>query len=773
MVKKILKFKKIILLFIVLITVSLAYFIKDLKIDADFLNYLPNYDKEAKLFKQIGEKFGGTYTGVIAIKSDNIFTYTTLNLIKEITDTLNEINGISSVISITNVIDIKDEGGFVSIDKLFSEEIPTAQNEIDSLKDYILSKNLYNGILVSNDAKMGIIVVKFKDDFKEALDTSLSIDSLKRYYAYYYPSPIYKTTFSNDTAYIQIDKMKIVSEIKQKVNNIKKNDEKILYGGLPFMTKDVGDIIIHDITVLGPIAFVVILFILLFGFKKINDAILPLINVSVAIVWTLGIMSILGYKLTMVSGTIPVVLLAVGSAYSIHVINHINNAKGKDFKEKIKNSLSQVAIPVFFASITTVIGFISFIFGSYLTMISEFGIFSALGIFFSFILSIIFTPILKSFQKKNYTNTNDKKDILFSSFLSKVTHLVTEMPLLTLSFWGIIIILFSLGISKIERNVDLLTYFRKNNPSRISELEIRKKFGGTVPIYVFVKSNDILTPTTLKQMEDIKKFMNDIPYINNTQSVADMIKEINKIIEGNKKIPDSKDKIDNLWFMLEGQEILEQYITSDHTEAIVQGVVSSSDTKIMHEILNKINSYLKKKKYTNMKVTGFPAIYTRLDESLIESQKKTLIFTIIVVFLMVAFMLKSLKQGFYAIIPILTTLIVLFGSMGMLSIPLDVATVLAGSVSIGIGIDYAIHFSKSLSEKRKTLKVNDAIEKTMQTTGKSIIINMLSVMLGFITLIFANLIPLEFFGILIAITMITSALATITILPIVNILKNK
>jgi len=109
---------------------------------------------------------------------------------------------------------------------------------------------------------------------------------------------------------------------------------------------------------------------------------------------------------------------------------------------------------------------------------------------------------------------------------------------------------------------------------------------------VYVKG-DILTPTTLKQMEDVKNYMNSLPYIQNTQSVADMIKEMNKVMGDGEIIPGSKDKIDNLWFMLEGQDILNQYITPDYTEAVVEGVVSSTDTKIMHRIIDDINAYLK------------------------------------------------------------------------------------------------------------------------------------------------------------------------------------
>ena len=770
----ILKHRTVILIITLIITGILSYFIKDIKIDADFLNYLPKDDKASVLFKEVGREFGGTYTGVIALKSDNVFSKQTLQDVQSITDTLENFPGISSVVSLTNVIDIKSEDGLVTIDKLM-DEVPESKEELDSLKRYVLGKDMYKGILVSKDGKMIIIAVKFQEDLVEPVDTGISADSLQKYYAEYYPAPVYHTVIKNDTAHITVDKMEIVKGIKSAVAKINPK-EKVLYGGLPFMTKDVSDVIVHDVITLGPIAFLVILLILIFSFKKFDDSILPLINVVVAILWTIGIMAILGYKLTMVSSTIPVVLLAVGSAYTIHVINHINNAQGNSIKEKIRNSLGHVAVPVFFASVTTIVGFISFIFGSYLTMISEFGLFSALGIGLSLVFSLVLTPIIKSYasaHSESKQNKAEKKEgKLITPYLKKLGHQVSETPFIFIIFWIVMVVVFALGISKIQRNVDLLTYLKKDNPSRMAELEIRKEIGGTIPVYVLVKG-DILTPETLRQMEDIKNYMNSLQYVENSQSVADMIKEINKVMGDGDVIPDSKDKIDNLWFMLDGQDILNQYITPDYQSAIVQGIVTSSDTRVMHKIMDELNAYIKKNHYDNMKVTGFPVIYTRLDESLLSSQKYSLLISIILVFVLISLMLKSIKQGAGAIVPIIVTLTVLFGSMGILGIPLDVATVLVGSVSIGIGIDYAIHFSNSLSKNIKQYNYKEAVMETMRITGKSIIINMLSVMLGFLVMVFAELVPLQYFGILVAITMLTSALSTITILPVLKLVNNK
>ena len=767
---QILKYRTVFLSVIIILTLFLGYFIKNLKVNADFLSYLPKNDSTAVLFNKVGETFGGNYTGIISIEAPDIFKKNVLTTIESITDTLSKSPGISSVNSLTNIVDIKTESGTVYIDNLINE-IPDNQKELDSLKAYTLSKDMYRNVLVSDDATTSIIAVKFQQGWKEPIDTSLSADSLKKYFATYFPTPIYNVAVTKDTAIISVDKMAIVANIKKIISG-KHYSQKISYGGLPFLTRDIGNIIFSDVLRLIPLAALIIILVLWFGFKQISGIVIPLLNVSVAIIWTLGIMGMFHYELTMVSNTIPVILLAIGSAYTIHVINHFRETEAPTLKEKIVTSLSHVIVPVIFASITTIIGFLSFIFGSYLTMISNFGLFSAIGIFFSFLLSVILTPIFQSYGKiaKPKQEHKNTKSIL-GKLLVKLSKQISRHPAYFLIFWGIVISIFAFNVFNVERNVDLLNYLKKDNPSRQAEIKIRQKFGGTMPIYLVV-SGDILTPGTLQEMENAKKYLKTIPYIQDVQSIADIVKTMNKNMGDGNKIPDSKEKIDNLWFLLDGQPILDQFITPNHNQAIIQGIVTSTDSKVMRQLVQKIGKYLKQ--HPNIKQTGFSSIYSKLDQSILDSQRMSLLISILLVLILVSFLLKGISKGVLTLIPILATLIILFGFMGITNIPLDVATVLVGSVSIGIGIDYAIHFITGFEGNYKeTNQKSEALILTMNTTGKAIVINMLSVTLGFLVLLFANLVPIEYFGLLVGVTMVTSATATLTLLPAFIIISKK
>lgn len=198
--------------------------------------------------------------------------------------------------------------------------------------------------------------------------------------------------------------------------------------------------------------------------------------------------------------------------------------------------------------------------------------------------------------------------------------------------------------------------------------------------------------------------------------------------------------------------------------------MTSNELEVITEVENNFETYVAEHSAEahRMDVTGIPILYKRLDESIVHSQAYSLIIAMILVGLMTSLLLRSFERGIIAIIPIGVTVILLFGAMGVTGIPLDIATVLTGSVTIGIGIDYAIHFiSRFQGEYTKGTDVNKSIDRAINISGKAIVINMASVSIGFAILMFSRLLPLQRLGFLIAVTMIVAGMATLTLLPLV------
>jgi hydrophobe/amphiphile efflux-3 (HAE3) family protein len=738
--ENIVKLKWLIITVVILLTVFFGYQIKTLHINADIISSLPDDDPVAKLYKDIGNEFGGNDMGMLVLETKDIFDAKIFKDIKQITDSIKYTAGVSSVTSIINILDIKSSEDGIEIAKLVDEnDLPTEKRDFDNLRKYIFSKEMYKGSIVSDDGTATAIMFTLLPD---------------------------------------ADNQAVAKEIKSKIENLKLS-EKLYFGGLPMMMNDINDLIISDIVWLVPIVSIIIALILLVSFKSFRGVLLPLLTAGIAVVWTLGIMSILGYELTIISNIIPVVLLAVGSAYTIHVINSIDHIIIQDKQQAIIKAIEYVTIPVILAAATTAIGFISFVFGSYLLMIKDFGIFTAVGTFIALLLSIFFVPAIISASSKNNNKKlikdEKKQAILTHKILLPLSQVLFKHPKYIFTGWIILILLFIIGIFQIKTSVNMADYFKKDNPTRIAEDVMQNKFGGSLPIFVVFKG-DIQSPEVLQMMIKTEHYMKEDPNVSVAQSVADLIEQMNDAMGEGKKIPAEKSKIEQLWFLLDGQEVMPQLVNNDLTKGIIQSKFASVDSKDIEAFTDKMNRFIEQNKneHCQIELTGMPSVYVKLNNSLINSQFNSLLIAIIMVILIVGAILKSGFKGIYAAIPVIATIVILFGFMGIAGVPLDIATVLVASIALGIGIDYSIHVITGFNHYLKEYDdAEKAIESVILSSGKAVIINVISVSAGFLVLLFSQIVPLQNFGLLVAISMFGSGFGALTLLPVILVLANR
>lgn len=711
------------------VTLVLGYFLKDLRVNADVLGYLPDDDPAAVLFQHIGQQYGGNEIIIIGMNDLEVFNYESLRLIKAVTDSVRSVPGIGFVTSITNVLDIRSDEYGIVIGRLVDEfNIPNDPATLQALKEYTLSKEMYRGNLVSADGRATLVIGKI-------LDEASSTD--------------------------------VVEQIQAKLKTIP-YDGEFYYAGMPLTLLELSRVIQHDIRFITPVAFILICLALFAGFRSARGIVIPMLSVLIAVVWTMGIMGLLGISVTLITNLLPVILLAVGSAYAIHVVNRINEEMRINPKGAIVRAMIYVSIPVIMASITTMVGFLSFIAGSYLTMIQEFGLFTALGILFSLLIAIFFVPALQAIMGDFETKKSHVNNPFISAITGFINTLIFGYKRWLFFAWSLLLIYSIFGFFRIERRVDLVDYFKEDNPVKRGEYLLKNKFHGSVPLYVLI-SGDVQDPDVLDMMSKTQEFMESFPYIPHSQSVADLVKQMNEIMGEGRVIPDDRAKISQLWFLLDGQEVMEQLVNFDRTEGVIQGSVASTDLEVLREIEHNFSEFVAQhntEKYT-LQVTGIPIMFRRLDDSIIRSQISSLIIAILLVVVVVSFLRRSLLQGLLAVVPVAATLIILFGTMGNAGIPLDIATVLTGSITIGIGIDYAIHFMAYFGNAyQRNSNISESIRETVNGSGRAIIINIFAVTLGFAVLLFSNLVPMQRFGLLIAVTMVSSGLAAMTLLPL-------
>ncbi len=735
------KLKWYIILLVFVLTVFLGFYIKDLRINSDIISSLPNDDPHAALFKKIGEQFGGNNMGIIILEADDIFNTSVLQNIVEITDTLKEVEGINAVTSLTNIIDIKGSDFGIEIGDLIDEyDLPDTPEELKVLRNRVMSKEMYRGTIISDDGTATLIIFTLNDE---------------------------------------ADPQTVARTVKGKVLAMDL-PVKIYFTGSPMLVTYISDLMTSDLIKLLPIAFLLIAFILMLSFRSVRGVVLPLLTAIIAIVWTLGIMGLAGYEMSMISNNIPIILLAVGSAYTIHVLNRINQYKEKDRKKAVIKALSFIIIPVILAALTTMIGFVSFIFGAYLTMIKDFGIFTALGTFFTLLLSIFFVPaVIVAFsitsKKKGKITERSKHSILSKNILIPLHSLLFKHPKYVLTVWSILILLSVGGIFKIERSVDIKEYFKKGNPTRMAEEIMLKKFGGTKPVFVLFRG-DMQSPEVLKMMIKTEIYMKESPDIKNTQSVANLIEEINDVLGNGLKIPDDRVMIEQLWFLLDGNDYMQRFVSDDLDEGIILSTFLSPDNKSKKAFGEYMDKFIKENSTDDCQIaiTGMPFIDVTMDRSLVKSQFGSLTIAVIFVIIIVGLILRSFSSGIYAIIPIVIAITILFGFMGIAGISLNIGTVLVASVALGIGIDYSIHIISHFNHIfEQSNNLEKALEGSIIVSGKAILINAISVSAGFLVLLFSQMVPLQYFGLLIAFSMLGSSLGALTLLPVILILVKR
>ena len=941
----VIKYRVVIIVLTIVLTGFLGYQLKNLKINSDILTYLPQDDPLVVLFNEVGNKFGGSSLAMVALETDNVFNYKTLNRVDEITERFKHMDGVSEVMSLTDILDIKKTEWGLEVGNLIDRRnIPEDPNELEKLMAYTLSKDMYRGSLVSEDGKITVIIARLVED---------------------------------------IDKIEAGKQMKEIVKETK-GKEKIYYGGMPFQMIFLADIIKKDLSKLVPLVILLVMITLYFSFRSFRGVFLPLSTVLMSTVWALGIMSLMKIPLTIAADAIPVLLIAIGSAYGIHMLSKYNEdvRLGDTRIQGIKDALSEVGIPIFLAGITTLIGFLAFL-SSDLSLIRELGIFTAIGVMFAMLISVTFLPAVLSFLRVGKVKLNQKgvEDNLLTRLMDKLGRFVLRNEKLIIGI-GIAIILASLvAIPRLQREVNMIDYFEKDSEIRQTEEMMEEKLGGSIPIQLLVKG-DLKDPFVLKEMLKFEKYLEAQSNVNDPQSIADLICEINGVMNDHYTIPETREGVANLWLFIEGNEVLNQLINNQATEGMIQaklGTVSTGEVRILvdaienylknelktdllkvkislastdlaeklrreraeeillkmkwdikmrntefqisdtalieviiakmqggeekfddvsmkklerritdyfksdeadiqteevspqseriiakvvanvliqlktgeigkKEIISILKSNIPKKSYAgelealeytaesiiaiisdfrrwvkvnnlvqNLKPllpenlkddkdfledlrddcwevnenwlavesskyaglanpesrvrltaqqTGMPIIYMDIDRKIMRSQALSLSIALFLVFLLLSFQLRSLIGGLISISPIILTILINFILMAVLNIPLDIVTVMIGSVAVGIGIDYTIHFiNRFKAEFGKSKSELEALDKTLETTGKAILINAISVMMGFLVLVLGSIVPMQRFGYLIAFTMITSALGAITFLP--------
>ena len=543
----------------IVMTVGLGLFILRLEMNNDLLRQVSPESEIGKLPHYINETFGGVSPLIIVLETDDIFTYENLSLIREITRSIETNAAIENAVSITETKDMSANDYGIMVDNLFNETISSNAGELAAKKKYILGKDMYIGTLISADGKYAMILVTVKGGFR--------IDDIAR-------------------------------KVRTQVEEIAKDSKvKLYFGGTPAILNSIYDVVIGDITLLVPFVIIIVALILFLTFGTLRGISLPLLSVGMATIMAMGIMGVFMFNFSMIGAAIPVVLIAVGNAYGIHMLNkyYEETAKGiVDPKRLVHNTIRDVGLPILMAGMTTFFGFLSLIFSD-LAMIKDFGIISSAGVVLALVIAILFIPALLSKMKPQRqrigaADGKHHKIGKFAEFLSKA--LIEKKAWVFVVFGGIAIACLS-QFGKLYPEMDYLSFFaRDSEPVTVSHV-INDHFGGYNAFSIYLKG-DISDADIEKLMTVLEEKTKSFKRIASIGGVHDMIAELNFLWTGVKTVPETKGEIENLWFFIDGQEQLKSMVTKDKKEAAITFLMPSVSQGYEKKIFTPLNELLDK-----------------------------------------------------------------------------------------------------------------------------------------------------------------------------------
>lgn len=540
----------------------------------------------------------------------------------------------------------------------------------------------------------------------------------------------------------------------------------------------------RDLALILLLCLFAILVVYYLSFKAKRSVLLPFSMSMMGIIWTFGTMRLLGYSLTIINIVTPAMVLNLGSSYSIHVISEY--FAGHEIGRGAIASTQKILRTILFACLTTVAGFLSLL-TSKTGALKEFGIAVAIGITYCAILASTYLPaVLSLVRKPKIRHIKTYRRGYLATIVNGINVLVGRYWIFFIVLWVAIIAGFGVTHDKISVNTNYMSYLPKRDPFTISSRHFARTMGGNTPYFITINapkdsSNFFLEPEHLSQVyefeEQIKEENDDI---RQSLSFASYVAFANEVYSGEHTIPTSKGLLNLLSRMVilmsnQGKQDLESVISSDgNTLTIILqnydaiegefGTIGSAQ-RIEDTVLEYLDLLPAD---TIVTLDGEPHQALHFSNTLLNDQKMSIYFSFLFVFLVVLIAFGSLSLALYALIPVLTGVMTNYIIMFALNIPFDLITVSFAAVSVGVGVDYAIHFLLRYRNKiDKTINQDTALllQDTISETGRPIILTTLSIVAGMLMFLFASYAPVRIFGILMSTALFNCMLATLFIMP--------
>jgi predicted RND superfamily exporter protein len=531
-----------------LITLGLVHTTKYLVVNNDYDNWLPANDRVSELYRLVDKQFSSTailFT-VLDFTERGVFQPDSLALVQRLTDALEGIDELFNVSSLTNIIDIRKTDFGVEVGDLIPK-IPESREELDTLQQYVLSKEMYLNALVSKDAAYTVLIANIDGSSNEVVTATRVLETIQEVVG---DHPYY---FGGDPALI-------------------------MYSDI-YMNK--------DLLLLIPAVLVVMILILAISFRRFWGVVLPLSFVVLCILWTFGLQALFGIYVNVFTPAVAVLLIAMGADYAVHIYNHYLR------RGDILVSTAEITLPVIMSAVTTIAGLLTFGL-TRIDLLRFFGIELAFGLGSACLLSVVLLPIcIYLFRAKPdpVVDGVEKEEQVVQKFLSRLGVWVHGHAKRTLTAALIGMIVIGAGLFRITTNVDFIEFMPADSPPRVGGDILRDYFSGFYPISIYFRG-DMEDPALMQTENYVENYLRSHEMTSAFTSINGLIAEENWLMNGVFAVPETREGVANLWLLLEGEELLRTFVSADRQQSLITALIKEPQTDVMRDLSHTVEGFL-------------------------------------------------------------------------------------------------------------------------------------------------------------------------------------
>jgi uncharacterized protein len=725
------------------VTAFFASRVPQAELDTEVKSQLPR-DMPSRLdLDRIEAVFSGTDMAMVVLQADDVLAPETLRRVKKISRKIERIGAVDRVLSLFTQKEIRAAVDEMRVDPAI-QRIPKDDASREALRQRLKDNDLVYGNVVAKDWKAAAIVA-------------------------------FKSMEANDD--------ELIASIEEAVASVP-GEEPVVIGGMPFVRKQLGHDIQSDMRRFMPLGVIVLLGFLFLCFRQIRGVVLPFAVVVMSIAVGMGLVPLLGWKIQMVTIIMPVILIAVANDYGIHLMSAYQELNQPDTPLDQRALAARVAaslgLPIIATGVTTMAGLLCLM-AHVIVPAEEMGVLASIAIAYALAASLLFLPAVLSFLPRSkpviVASEGAEGGRLLERFLVWNARLVQRRPGRVVAVVLALVALASLGIGLVRVDTNPVNYYPGASPVTISMELINEHFGGANTVGVMVEGDTdgfIKGPKVMKAIDRFERVLEAHPMVGQTMSIARTVRMMNRVMNDDDPafdvIPETREAIAQyfLLYSMSGEpEDFDRLVDFPYRHALLSARITRSSSIEIAEVVDFVRDYVEKEPGSPFKVVGgFAAVFTELVDVIVNGQIMSLTLSLLIIGLLLGLLFRSVVAGLISVLPLTLAMLLLFGLMGILRIELNIATAMLSSIMIGVGVDYTIHYLwRHRAERARGLTPSEAVFRTLTTTGRGIVFNALSVVVGFSLLLISSFLPIRFFGFLVVVSIAACLVGALMLLP--------